>query len=190
MVILREQKAESLMPTEIGPTPDGGVLTFHIECRPSPTASRGPRHAVTIHPDWEVETPHDLEAERVAVAFGGYTSCLKLIEKSIPAFRMVLPILVRRELAPIQRDAHGDWHLSSDAQVAKCCRGRRFLSAAAAARHVRGAAHISRAFDAPQWQVASLLRATTQAWNPSPGELLSTPHLDRLLREEGGMAEL
>lgn len=79
--------------TTIGPGPGGGPLTLMLECRLSPTAVTGERHPVTIHADWRVETPHDLEAERVAAAFGGYTSCLELVDRTLPAFRTSLRML-------------------------------------------------------------------------------------------------
>jgi hypothetical protein len=34
-----------------------------------------------------VTTPHDLEAERVAAAMGGYLSCLDLVDHAAPAFQ-------------------------------------------------------------------------------------------------------
>lgn len=148
------------------------------------------KHPVTIHANWSVTTPHDLDAERVAAAFGGYTSCLPFVEKTIPALKAVLPVLLRQARAAIQREDQGEWYVLSHAQAARCCRGKRFLTAGAAARHVRSAAHISRAYDVPQWQVSSLMRATKQVWGPWNGELPSTLHLDKLIREEGGASEL
>jgi hypothetical protein len=61
------------------PSPDGEPLTLKVRCWTS-RSSKAPvtRHPVTIHPDWSVTTPHDLESERVAAAFGGYLSCLDL----------------------------------------------------------------------------------------------------------------
>ena len=59
---------------DIAPGPDGAPLTLEIECRTSPRARKGALHEVTIEPDWAVSTPHDIAAERVAAAFGGYTS--------------------------------------------------------------------------------------------------------------------
>lgn len=38
-----------------------------------------PRHDIVIHEDWTVTTPHDLDADRVAIAFGGAEhSCIHL----------------------------------------------------------------------------------------------------------------
>ena len=49
------------------PTPSGEPLTVKIRC----WASQAPRpktvkHTITIHPDWRVEVPHELDAERRA----------------------------------------------------------------------------------------------------------------------------
>ena len=49
-----------------------------MRCRTSPTAEDAWTHRVTIHPDWSVTTPHDLDAERVGMALGGYCSCVEL----------------------------------------------------------------------------------------------------------------
>lgn len=69
---------------DLAPRPDGGPLTIVVECRTSPRARTGALHEVAIQPDWTLSTPHDVEAERVAAAFGGYTSCLTLIDETIP----------------------------------------------------------------------------------------------------------
>ena len=59
-----------------GPAPGGRSLSTLVECRTSRSSVRGEPHRVSIAPDWSVQTPHDLDAERVGVAFGGYASCL------------------------------------------------------------------------------------------------------------------
>jgi hypothetical protein len=73
-----------------------GDLTFDVECRTSRRGARGRRHPVTIHADWTVTTPHDLDAERVAAAFGGYSSCLELVDAGVPALREVVALGSRR----------------------------------------------------------------------------------------------
>lgn len=186
----RGQKVEASIHVEIGPTPNHCPLEFQIECRLSQSASRGTKHSVTIHPDWSVTTPHDLDSERVAAAFGGYTSCLPLVEQTIPAFRAMLPVLSRQSRIPLWRDSWDDWLLPASWHVPSCCRGQKFTSAAAAARHVRSASHIAGAYNAPRWQVSAVMSAAEDAWgsweeNPPHGV-----QLDRLVREIEGVAEL
>ena len=62
------------------PTPDGSPLLASIRCWTS-RAPKAPHrtHAVTIDATWQVTVPHDLESERLAVALGGYLSCLELV---------------------------------------------------------------------------------------------------------------
>ena len=125
------------------PTPDDSPMTFAIECRLSPTSAKGRKHPVTIHPDWSVSTPHKLAAERVASAFGGYTSCLGLVDLTLPMFRKELPLLSRDIHLALRRDAQDGWRLPRDHQAAECCRSHRFMTIGSAVSHaVRR--HISR----------------------------------------------
>ena len=41
-------------------------LTFEVDCRTSP-GDAGRPHLVTVTADWQLLTPHNLDAERVAV---------------------------------------------------------------------------------------------------------------------------
>ena len=64
-----------------------------IECSSDPSERRGVTHRVIIHPDWTVDVPHDIEAERVARSFGGWSTCLELVERVIPAYRRALDLM-------------------------------------------------------------------------------------------------
>ena len=81
---------------EIGPHPDGGSLTARIDCRTSDEDRDWPTHDVVIHPDWTVEVPHDLEAERVAAAFGSPHNCLHLADGLGPVLRVSVQYWGRR----------------------------------------------------------------------------------------------
>jgi len=131
--------------------------------------TRGERHAVIVRPDWSVATPHDMAAERIAAAFGGYTSCLDLVDKTIPAFRAALPLLSRRARAAIRRDKRGDWRLAVEQQTDGCCKGRAFRSPGAAARHLRDPGHIAHATGCPRWQLVALMKAAESAWGQWEG---------------------
>ena len=54
------------MLTSIGPAPDGGALDLDLDCFNGAIGAPGTKHPVTISPDWQVITPHDVEAERIA----------------------------------------------------------------------------------------------------------------------------
>lgn len=115
-------------------------LTFDVDCLTSRTARRGARHRVTLHPDGTLETPHDLAAERVAVAFGGYCSCLELAEAAPAVLDTVVGLLTRRRRPELRRRADGRWSVR---RTAGCSCPTSFRSAAEAAAHARGARHIA-----------------------------------------------
>jgi hypothetical protein len=74
---------------------------------------------VTIGADWSVDTGHDLDAERVAVAFGGYSSCLELVERVVPAARVHLQLLARRTPVHLARQRGGRWAAAT--VTSGCC---------------------------------------------------------------------
>ena len=172
------------------PTPVNTPLTFSIQCRLSRSASTGKSHRVTINPGWTVMTPHDLAAERIAAAFGGYTSCLELVDRTVPVFRGVLPLL-RRDIQPaLRRDASGGWRLPLDQQAAGCCRGHRFATVASAVAHARSTAHLAELHGVPRWQLTAVMAGASSVWGRWEGRPPSTDSIGRLVREEGGVAEL
>lgn len=74
-----------------GPAPAGHRLTVAIECTADVLERTGALHRIVIQPDWTVEAPHhDLDAERVARAFGGWCTCLHVAEHIVPAYRRAL----------------------------------------------------------------------------------------------------
>jgi hypothetical protein len=175
---------------QLAPTPDGTALEFSLQCRSSRTSTRGAKHAVTIHPDWTVTTPHDFETERIAMAFGGYTSCLDLVDHTIPAFRGALGILTRRERHGVRWESGDGWRLPLEQQAEHCCRAYRFASVESAARHSRTASHLARLHDLPQWQLGALMKAAQLAWGEWEGDAPSAAGVVDLVREVGGVDEL
>jgi len=126
---------------EVGPAPDGEALTFDVDCCTDPRAERGTTHPVTIGPDWSLETPHDLDAERVAQAFGGFCSCVELADRMVPALREAVRLLTRRELVPVDHRARRMW-LVRTPPTGCACAARGFTTVQVAARHVRGPLHL------------------------------------------------
>lgn len=75
---------------ETSPHPEGTDLHLRTRCFVDASHRRPRTHPIVLHPDWSVDTGHDLESERIAVAFGGYLSCLDLVDKVVPAARTYL----------------------------------------------------------------------------------------------------
>lgn len=173
-----------------GPAPGDRALHAMVECRTSRSPIHGEPHAVIIRPDWSVQLPHDLDAERVAVAFGGYTSCLELVDVAVPALRRAIERLTRQESLPIRRDKRGDWRILPAQQFPDCCGRVAFPSIEAAAKHLHGAGHLARQHSAPEWQLTALLSAAERAWAWDEAPRAGAQGARRLVREEGGVADL
>ncbi len=77
-------------------------VALSVPCRTTrePTASVV-RHRVTIEPDGSVITPHDLDAERIAVALGGYLTCVDLVDRGVPALHRWVRLVLRQEPVPV-----------------------------------------------------------------------------------------
>ena len=174
---------------DLAPTPGGEALVIEVECRTSPRASRGKRHPVTIASDWSVTTPHDIDAERVAIAFGAYTSCVALVDETVPAFRESLALLTRRT-RPRLRRGQASWRLPEDAEVARCCIGVTFPNPAKALRHLRSLDHLVGASEAPAWQLRQVFSQVEQAWVSGEGRPHVGPEVTSLVREAGGVTDL
>lgn len=76
------------------PVPGDRDLEIVVECTSEPDERFGTVHPVVLHSDWTLDTPHDLEAERVARALGGWSSCLLLAERVVPAYRRTLEAMM------------------------------------------------------------------------------------------------
>ncbi len=167
-------------------TPWRGDLPFRIECLASPTAVAGPRHPVVIHDDWSVGTPHDLEAERVAVGLGGYYSCLELVDRTLPRLRGRLDRITRTGRARPRRYTDRHWRAPDDERM-PCCRATTFSSVRRVAEHLRSPRHLAALLDAPAWQLETLVRAIAAACRPELGD--SAPE-SRFVREARGLEDL
>ncbi len=114
-----------------------------MECRTSREATSGRPHPIRIHADWSVETPHDLAAERIAAAFGGYTSCLELVERVVPAVARAMPLLARRAPLPLRRAEDDRTWVVPPLRGCRCSHPT-FGSARSAGIHLRSTPHLSR----------------------------------------------
>ena len=147
---------------EPGPAPGGEALRLTVRCTTSPDpAGPATRHPVRIRPDWTIETPHDLDAERLAVALGGHLSCLSLVDSVVPAVRRAMRLLARRTLPPLVWDAGpGRWRPAR--RVRGCC-GSRGRDLAEVAAHLRGPDHVAAAAKADPRAVRAVMRGVLRA---------------------------
>lgn len=179
------------MPRSLAPWPDSrtpwvGDLALTVECRTAREAISGERHAIVVHDDWSVTTPHDLEAERVASAFGGFTSCVDLVDRTIPCLREALGRVARRTRPTLRRDSRRGWRVPTHEMV-DCCRNRAFSSVRTIAEHMRSPAHLSNVLRLPLWQVAELVNQVGQACRP---EMSATSPNSRYVRAPEGLEQL
>lgn len=157
---------------QLGPAPAGESLTVSVTCR-TRRCGRGRTHEVTVNPDWTVDTPHDLDSERVGVALGGYLSCLDLVDHTVPALKDLLQLVARRVLPPLERNHAGRWAVHQPTSGCDC-QSSSFPTPYEAAEHVRGPVHLARRYNADPRQLERLLTAVTEAHGgfqmcPPPG---------------------
>lgn len=147
----------------LGPSRHGS-LEATVACHTSRTAGSSREHAVTIEADWSVSTPHDIELERVAMAMGGYLSCVTLVDREVPALRELLQLRARRVVPDITRTATGHWRLHVLADQGCRCHQGGFGTAAEAAEHARDPFHVARLHGLVPGRLARLLRAVQEAY--------------------------
>lgn len=173
-----------------GPAPNGGGLALELECRLDPRAVKGERHEVVIHADWTVTTPHDLDAERVAAAFGAYTSCVPLVDATVPAIRDAMPSIRRQhDVAPRRFGARG-WRLPTAVQKAGCCERVTFRTLAEASSHPYHVAHLSRGCPAPVWQLREVVAHVAERWRDANRERASALGIQRYLSDTAAIDAL
>lgn len=174
-----------------GPKPGEEPLAIIVRCRTSLTVEDARTHGVTIDPYWSVTTPHDLDAERVGMALGGYCSCVELVDVTIPALRNVIDVLTHPITAELELTKVGRWRVRA---AHACCRAREFSGIVQAARHLRSATHLVKVIRARrrlplnEAQFEELLAVFEMNW----GSLQRAPlHLaEALVREPGGLDDL
>jgi hypothetical protein len=173
----------------IAPSPDGS-LTAAVRCRTARTGGPVTTHKVTISADWSVQTPHDIELERIATAMGGFLSCVDLVDREVPALRELVQLRARRVLPQILRNVAGRWSLRT---LAPDCRCAPFVfgSAVEAAEHARDPYHVARLHDVVPRRLEGLLRVVEDAYGTS----FYTPPRDmgdavRAVRERDGLGQL
>lgn len=153
------------------PTPDGSTLVLEISC---PSGDDG-RHDVVLQPDWSMESPHDLTAERVLAAFGGSSPCLRL-EQAIHAGRTWLEMELRHSIPRLTgREEH-----ATPAVSGPCCPGP--LPVAQATAHCRRVDHLAAVYDVDKAQLREVVDAVATAYGirhgnaPQPDEAREAYH--------------
>jgi hypothetical protein len=163
-------------------------VELKMECRSNPKARSSARHQVTINPDWSVETPHDLDAERVAIAFGGYCSCIDLVDKTAPALHTLLAWRHRSQNPGLQRVASGKWRIRKRGLKPQCCHNKTFTTPQLAMKHALSTDHAAAAYDAPRWQLNFLAKALKAPTWELPPEV--DPAITGLVWDPFGVREL
>ena len=136
------------------PCPTGEPLVFSLRCSTSPDTGTWTRHDVELRADWTLSTPHDLPAERVAAAFGGYLTCLHVVDVVVPAVRTALQLHGRRVVPRLRRAARGTWKADGKA-ARRCCSPA--ATAQEAAAHLRSVEHAASHDGADRWLTEALL---------------------------------
>lgn len=126
---------------DLAPSP-AGDLELTVGCRTARTGRSRHRHLITIHADWSVTTPHDLDLERIAVAMGGYLSCLDVVDHVVPALREFLRRNARRVAPRLSRNDGGRWQVPV-AHASCGCDAFGFADVTEAADHWRSVRHVA-----------------------------------------------
>lgn len=152
--------------------PGVGDLEIVVQCRTEKDVVSGRRHSINLHRDGSVTTPHDLEAERVACAFGGYLSCVELVDRTLPRLLEKIGRVTRRTRLAFRRDKQRAWRVPVS-ELAQCCRRQAYPSLQQIAEHMRSPTHLATLLDLPTWQVQDVVRqvaktARTQLGDASP----------------------
>jgi hypothetical protein len=131
-------------------------LTFRIDCR----TSRAPDAVVREHPvvvalDGTVETPHDLESERIAAALGGYLTCLDLVDHAVPALQSWMRLVQRADALPVRSANNGESWVP--AATGACCSRHGYLRPEVAFDHARSPSHLATVFGADPDLVRTLV---------------------------------
>lgn len=153
------------------PTPDGTPLVFEVSC----PSRAGGRHEVTLDAQWQLDTPHDLVAEKVLAAFGGSSPCAQLA-KACVAGRAWLELELRHALPRLRREGERVFPVP---QTDCCPYG---LPLDKAARHARADEHLAAVHDVDRAQLREVVEALATAYGirhddaPHPDEVRAVQH--------------
>jgi len=134
-------------------------VPFQVACRTTREPTRDVRrHTVIVNADGTVETPHDLDSERIAAALGGYLTCLDLVDHAVPALQEWVRLLQRAEPVPVRsRNDGSTWH---PARTAECCTPSGYVRPEIAFDHARSPSHLATLHGADHELVRDLFDAS------------------------------
>ncbi len=159
--------------------------TFDVRCRSSRQTREYASHEITVSPDWSITTPHDLEAERIAAAFGSRISCVEL-DTALAAARDGIALRMRRRWYPLRRIGLSHWEIDGVFDN----RGRmQFASAVTAASYVRSADYLAEKHGATAWQVHRLIEVFA-CWGNAHIAPPNGSNNRRLITEQNGLNRL
>jgi hypothetical protein len=171
------------------PSPTLAPMVLSVRCSTSPDMATWIRHDVELRADWTLATPHDIAAERVAAAFGGYLSCLHMVDVVVPAVRTTLQLHGRRVVPRLRRGARGTWKAEGTA-AQRCCTPA--ATAQDAAEHLRSVEHTTTHSGADRQLTEALLKRVLAAHTASGSLAMDAEQHARMARcvrtERGGVA--
>lgn len=168
------------------------TIRLEIPCGHAGTRKRV-KHAVSIAADWSIEVPHDLAAERVALAFGGSeATCVTLADRDLPAVRDLRASIARSMPPPIRPVENGRFTVVTPiTRGCECAKGQPW-SAPACGEHLRTIQHWAKHHATTVSRVEKLFVTILEAWGPVP-ERPGAASIDRaaeLLHGLDGVREL
>lgn len=140
-------------------------IEFSVLCRTSRDRSQpGRKHTVTVGTDATFTVPHDLAAERIMAGFGGYLTCLELVDLIQPALQEWCR-LQHRLVSPVVRSHDGrEW--APQETLPGCCKVFGVYSPRDAARHARSADHVARKHSVQPRSLSRLVERVAPAVQP------------------------
>ncbi len=172
----------------LAPSPDGRLLAS-VGCSTARTGDPRAKHEIWIERDWSVITSHDLALERIAMAMGGFLSCVDLVDREVPALRELVQLEARRVLPQFTRNEVGRWTLRTLAPNCQC-RPTGFRTAAEAADHARDPAHVARVYGVPPQDLHRRLRIIEDVHGTRFDVPPRAPEAERAVREWDGVSLL
>lgn len=139
-------------------------VALRVPCSADPTAP-GTEHEVTLTADWELDTGHDLELERLGAALGGWLSCLELADRVLPAVRglwLARTRSVPHRMVRLDHRQGSPWVLGEAVPGCYCATGG-FRDVAGLVDHLSSPEHWATAHEAPIGHVERFYQALEHA---------------------------
>ncbi len=172
------------------PATAGAPVRVRIPCFRAPNDPGDNSHDILLYADWTIGTPHDLEAERIATALGGYCDCLTLADTAIPAAQEWLGLHLRERSPDIWFSADHGWRITSSPSTEieakrrrpdepECQCPARFRWVDEAVAHATSIDHLAGRHGAQLRHAIPLADALAAHWRAFTDHILIDPELSR-----------